>query len=208
MDDIAPLDSIKRLFNEAFYIHLSTIEEDGSSYPSNVRVAHGHSLSLYFLTETDSNKAFNIGRDPRVSGSLLINMPEPGKGVNLFFKGLAHQVSLTGDSPSLLPATYAEREIMIKSLSEGRKDYRESVDKILSGQANLGLYRIVLTEAWYNGGIRTNGSQIETNLKAPLKIVGDKACPLIRRYFVDGNKTIPDHVVEISPTQIRAALKL
>ncbi len=208
MDDFVTIDTIKALYREASFIYLSTTREDGRPHPSNARVTHGHGLSLYFLSEATSAKSTHIASDPRVGGSMLIRPPKPGTGFNLYFDGFAQVVSKDDLPASLLPVSYDERERAIRALCAGRDDYAANMDDILAEKGDLKLHRIVLTQAWFNGGIYKEGSGVESNATRNLKIVGDKACPLLRRYMVEGDAPLPDYAMEVPEEMIRAQLGL
>jgi hypothetical protein len=208
MEDFVSIDEIKALFKEASYINLSTIREDGRPHPSNVRVVHGHGLSLYFLSETTSAKSTHIADDPRVGGSMLIGKPKPGTGFNLYFDGLAQVLSKDNLPASLIPVSYDERQKAITALCAGRDDYASNIDDILSEKGDLKLHRIILTQAWFNGGIYKEGSDVESNATRNLAIVSDKECPLVRRYLVEGDKPIPDYAMELPEAAIRTQLRL
>ncbi len=145
--DFSPVQYIKDVFGAAEYINLSTILEDGRPHPSNVRVAHGHSLSLYFLTEASSNKSKNIKRNPNVSGSLLIPPPKPGEGVNFYFHGVAQMLSKDGLTASLYRVSEDERVKQITALACGREDYSKNINYLLDEKSDVRLHRIFLTEA-------------------------------------------------------------
>ena len=206
MEDFVSVEKIKGLFESSKYINLSTIRDDGTPHPSNVRVAHGHSLSMYFLSESTSQKSKNIGIDQRVSGSLLIEPPKPGTGVNLYFNGIAHRLSPDEDIPSLLPGYTKERENAVRALCSGRADYADKIHDILNGKTDLILHRILLTQAWYNGGIYSEDDEVEVNATRSLRIVGDKACPLVRRYLVDDGQLTPNHSIDLPTNHVQRAL--
>lgn len=206
MEDFVSLETIKELYSQSDYINFSTLREDGHPHMASARVSHGHSLSLYFLSEVFLTKSQNVIRDPRISGNLMIERPRPGTGFNMFFDGVAQVIAKDGSTSSLLPVRANERENKIRALCAGRGDYAENVEHILAEKGDLRLHRITLTQAWYNGGIYNNDSPFEDTATKNLEIVGDKACPLVRRYFVDADKPTPDYAIALPPTVIRAAL--
>lgn len=208
MEDFVSPEQIKDLFRYAQYINLSTIRDDGTPHPSNVRITHGHSLSMYFLSEGTSQKSRNISNDQRVSGSLLIESPKPGTGFNFYFNGIAHRLMHDEATPTLLPGYKNEREGAIRALCSGREDYAAKVDDIVNGKTNLILHRILLTQAWYNGGIYSEDSEVEINATRSLRIVGDQACPLVRRYLVDDRYPTPNHSINLPSNHVQRALSV
>ncbi len=207
MDDFVAFEAIKALYQKAEYINLSTVGGEGNvPHPSNVRIVHGHGLSLYFLAEATSKKSQDIQVNQHIGGSLLIETPKPGAGVNLYFNGIAHMLSANKKTPSLLPPHSNEREGMIRNLSQNRADYNDNVDEIILEQTDLRLHRVVLTKAWYNGGIYKKDSSVEANATQTIKIVSDKSCPLIRRYMVDGRQPTPEYAINLNSSVIEGAL--
>lgn len=195
----------------AQYIDLSTTNSLNNKEPhrpphspSKVRIVHGSGLSLYFLTQAQSNKSVNIQADPRVSGSILVPPPKPGEGVSVFFYGIAHQLSLDGEFPSFASKDIDERTVMMTRLCVDRDDYAQQFNQasILAEETDLRLFRIVLTEAWYNGGVCEEGSNLEINATRPISFVMNDGNSILTRRMVDSQLPLSKGSTETSPENI------
>ncbi len=193
------------------YINLATVNrEDGTPYPSNVRIVHGSGLSMYFVTQSMSHKLQDIQNNPRVSGSIMVGPPKPGEGVSVFFKGVAHKLSKDENFPSFAPANEDERGTMMNRLCVDREDYADKGNNIaiLSEKTDLRLCRIVLTEAWYNGGVCDENYDLEINASRDIKFVISDGEPITSRYMVDSRLPLPSNTAEVSAKEVRNYFKI